>query len=578
MERKSRLALLLALLIIMSPFSLVMVAESEKYEIKYDEVVYLDIHENTNLMQEEYVVGIGEPIVSEPIPIEDLLDSECIEIEAYQKFREKYMISREWVDNADRLINPEYKVEIGELDYTIDEGMDVRFLSEDELLCEEYDYLFENNQAIGIAQLSQKDRISSSMTRTSSNPSCDVYVKGLYNSSGQQPPFKINEAYEFSLELGNNGQIAAANVVAKIYMDNVLMGVLNVGSIPASARYDMQVYVTLGYGANGGWHLLRIEASTTTPDANPNNNAVSASYQWVQNVDLAVLSLINSTSGNTAFETTATQDFKVVVANFGPDTAYSPYIDLDIFENSINRYSDRFYYHSLPYLTGVQVSWPLYISRSGNYRFEASAYDLYVDDVYMDDNMLPAYFTCIPDGCGASSHTLRTYDNNNLILSVNDQRISVTDVQDARNQWNGISSYINIGTVSQNNPNAVCDIKVDHLNNDEVGRFTYSYNAFGVYQGGTISIAEGCYDANGNYVYDGNSGNSSYRTHWLMYTLIHEIGHLISLDEVEYANSLCNDYSVMFTDGPLHVQDVNSPKTHYVTPHDIKSLISKWGG
>ena len=133
--------------------------------------------------------------------------------------------------------------------------------------------------------------------------------------------------------------------------------------------------------------------------------------------------------------------------------------------------------------------------------------------------------------------------------------------------------------VNQNDPYAACGINVGYLPINLVGYFYPSPIIFGAYFGGTITISEFCYNANGVYIYDGGTGDNSLCHPWLMHTLTHEIGHFVGLGHPREQNPLCNDHCVMYDLYELNsVYHPDAQRLHYVSKHDEKALINKWGG
>jgi hypothetical protein len=255
-----------------------------------DDFLYLGTYQDELLSNE--ASDFGSIVISDPIPIEQLLLSGNVasfDIETQNAIEEKLSDRQKRIDNASLFCNAEYTIEIVDFSFNTDEKIEVQIISNEEILLEEYDYLFVNDD------IAAKER--SSIIRLSSNSNCDLYVKDLYNSNGTQP-FLIAAPYNFTFTIGNNGLLDAVGVACTVYLDNDYAGAINVGTIPAYVSGTITIAVTVGNGGYGGARTLKISAGTLTPDLNKSNNQKTGAFIWRKNVDMASINLQNNTSGN----------------------------------------------------------------------------------------------------------------------------------------------------------------------------------------------------------------------------------------------------------------------------------------
>lgn len=503
----------------------------------YGDIVYLNNYSGDDLRDEIVIESIK---FSQPMPIEEFLASEdaaSLSPETRREIEEKLEVGKSPNNEAVQFSNSAYTIDVVDFTFEPDEKIDVSIIPAGEMTLKDYVYLFRPEF---LAEEGSNSGVSASSQ-------CDLYVNNLYSSSGSQP-FAINSPYNFTFTIGNSGPADAAGVTCDVYLDNDYAGALNFGTIPANTSGNVTIAISVGYGGYGGLRTLKINAGTLTPDSSYLNNGISRAFTWKKNVDLVTDDLQNHTSGDTPFEATISQVYSVLVFNYGKDTATSPCAELKVYSNNNLLLTDEFDLPELPERYVSVLSWNQSIYRSGHYTFQVTSKDR-IDTVDADpsDNTIAKTFECIPDGCGISSLYTLVGDTTNISLSVIDSRLDVSDVASAAQEWNGITREIHIEIVERDLLNPTCTITVSEASLGNGGYFRPNF--LPNYTGGRIVII--CDNPDSRHV------------------MVHEIGHLVSLLHPHEDNPLYYDDSSM--------QYNLSLWKDYVTPHDKRALIKKWG-
>jgi len=519
-------------------------ANNTNKNVSYDSVVYLDNNQNDknpSSLTAQVDAGLKRASYCCPVPIEQFMITD-----AYASLDEATHLRIEEKLNKHKKQKTEQQQRADDVLLTI----------EDASLVEKYGIKFIPSKEAPLNEYRYDISQSNEPTRTT----CDLYVSGLSCSLGSKP-IPINKSTTFSFAMGNNGSVGAVGTILLLYVDvgsaSTYIGLLTFGTFPANYNQNFAIALTFGLSWQGGSKVLRLEAQTSTPDSNLGNNTTSKSFIWQNNLDLAVYTLLKSPGPAGKMTGTSPYSFSFDIVNFGLDnTATKTYALVEVrdFASGSLLYNDKLYLPTLKPGQKVNVQFPVQVNRSGVYKINAIAGDDVNDDTDPDDNVIWDKYTCIPDGCGTWFASLAC-DKTDIRISVNDTKITLASVQSAANQWNGISSHINISSVGEYLPISTCTIVSGPVANSSGGLFTPSLISLSDYIGGIIII---------------NNAPHGSGAWFDRYVLVHEIGHLVSLHHPHEANPICADYAAM-------QYDTKGLWSDTVTEHDKIALRNKWG-
>jgi len=393
--------------------------------------------------------------------------------------------------------------------------------------------------------------------------------------TNSQPPLSFDVPHRFSFALLNMGGSPAHNTAFRIYLDGRFLLSQSLGTVGPWDGGIGSFFITIPSGNPGGLREVRVTVSTSSPQSSIANNVVSGFFLWrptvptTQFVDLRMVQL--ESKNPQPLRAFVRQSFDAVIGNSGNAVA-SPYVYLIV--NGSTLASGPLWPLPAGYVQIVTFS-DLMLGHTGFFQFEVRVRERTLEDRNLHLNSIQRTFAFHADGCGFFRFRL-IGDTRNIILSVDDHRVMTSLVQDAANDWNGISSNINISRVGANIAQApgisVTRIETEILG-DEIGGI-FTPNTFGNYTHGRILFHRDFWDRD-LAIFP--------RDVWRRYLLRHEIGHLLSLHHPNCIHDINVRDGNPYCRYPAVMQIVRDywPQTAFIsdriTNHDIHALINRHG-
>ena len=511
------------------------------------------------------VIEEGVLEFSEPISIEQLLAERADILDVESMTALESMLEESRMGYADQFRGSENELTLDSMLETGEEVSDFEFeflsLSELEQRSDSLSSMF----SLGQVDMDSYD----SLAVVPSSTLADLAIWDLLTNS--QPPLAFNVQHRFSFVLLNMGGSPAHNTAFRIYLDGQFLLSQHLGTVGPWDGGIGSFFITVPSGNPGGLREVRVTVSTSSPQSNLANNVVSGWFRWMptvppaQFVDLRMVQL--ESKNPQPLHAFVRQSFDAVIGNSGNAVA-SPHVYLIVNGNTLA--SGPLWPLPAGYVQIVTFS-DLMLAPTGFYQFEVRVRERTLEDRNLHLNSIQRTFVFHADGCGHFRFRL-IGDTRNITLSVDDHRILTGLVQDAANDWNGISSNINISRVGTHLSNPTATLEIGIVASGAGASFTP--NTFGNYTGGRIVLNIDPWNAGGYRITSDV---------WRRYVLRHEIGHLLSLQhpndihdpDVRNGNLYCGYPAVMQT-----IRDQWPYTTRIsdaITNHDIHALINRHG-